>query len=69
MVATTELLNRLRYFVRAEAETQYSALDRQWSRPLSERVAKGWAIEGLRFEKFDKGLIRLRCDTNDSRFR
>jgi DNA replication ATP-dependent helicase Dna2 len=69
MSSTAELLNRLRYFVQAEAETQFSALDRQWSRPLSERVAKGWAIEGLRVERFEKGLIRLLCDTNDSRFR
>lgn len=69
MSSTAELLNRLRYLVQAEAETQYTALDRQWSRSLSERVAKGWAIEGLRVEHFEKGLIRLRCDTNDSRFR
>lgn len=69
MSSTADLLNRLRYFVQAEAETQYSALDQQWSQPLAERVAKGWAIEGLRVVKFDKGLIRLRCDTNDSRFR
>jgi DNA replication ATP-dependent helicase Dna2 len=69
MSSTADLLNRLRHFVQAEAETQYAALDTQWSRPLAERVAKGWAIEGLRVEKFDKGLIRLRCDTNDSRFR
>ena len=64
-----DLLNRLRLFVQAEAETQYLELDRQWSRPLSERVSKGWTIEGLRVEHFEKGLIRLHCDTNDSRFR
>jgi len=69
MSSTADLLNRLRYFVRAEAETQYAALDQQWSRSLSERVAKGWAIEGLKAQGFEKGLIRLRCDTNDSRFR
>ena len=69
MSSTADLLSRLRYFVQAEAETQYAALDRQWSRPLSERVAKGWAIEGLRVERFEKDLIRLRCDTNNSRFR
>ena len=59
MSSTADLLNRLRYFVRAEAETQYAALDQQWSRPLAERVAKGWAVEGLRVEHFEKGLIRL----------
>jgi DNA replication ATP-dependent helicase Dna2 len=69
MSSTADLLNRLRYFVQAEAETQYVALDQQWSRPLAERVARGWAIEGLRAERFEKGLIRLHCDTNDSRFR
>jgi DNA replication ATP-dependent helicase Dna2 len=69
MSSTTDLLNRLRQFVRAEAETQYAALDQQWSRPLSERVAKGWAIEGLWVDRVEKGIIRLRCDTNDSRFR
>lgn len=69
MPSTSELLKRLRHFVRAEAETQFSALDKQWSKPLSERVARGWAIEGLRVENYEKGLLRLRCDTNDSRFR
>jgi DNA replication ATP-dependent helicase Dna2 len=69
MLSTVDLLKRLRHFVQVEAETQNSALDRQWSRPLSERVAKGWAIEGLRVEHFEKGIIRLRCDTNESRFR
>jgi len=65
MSSTTDLLNRLRQFVRVEAETQYTTLDQQWSKPLSERVAKGWAIEGLRVDHVEKGLIRLKCDTND----
>ena len=69
MSSTSALLNRLKFFVQAEAETQFATLDKQWSRPLSERVSKGWAIEGLSVEHFEKGLIRLRCDTNDSRFR
>lgn len=69
MSSTVELLNRLRHFVQAEAETQFAALDKQWSRPLSERVAKGWTIEGLRVERFEKGLILLHCDRNESRFR
>ena len=69
MSSTSDLLNRLKHFVQAEADTQFAALDKQWSRPLSERVSKGWAIEGLRVEHFEKGLIRLGCDTNDSRFR
>lgn len=69
MSSTTDLLNRLRLFVQAESETQFAALEKQWARPLSERVSKGWAIEGLRVERYDKEIIRLRCDTNDSRFR
>jgi len=67
--STIELLARLRYLVKTEAETQYSALDKQWSHPLDERVAKGWAIEGLSVEKNEKGIIRLICETNESRFR
>jgi DNA replication ATP-dependent helicase Dna2 len=67
--STANLLNRLRHFVQAEAEGQYYALDQQWSRPLSERVAKGWAIEGLRLVGIEKGIIRMHCDTNDSRYR
>jgi len=46
MSSTSDLLNRLKQFVQAEADTQFAALDKQWSRPLSERVSKGWAIEG-----------------------
>lgn len=69
MSSTEELLHRLRLFVQAEADTQYSNLDRQWSRPVGERVAKGWAIEGLRVAREEKGIFRLACDTNDSRFR
>ncbi|MEJ5223819.1 MAG: AAA domain-containing protein, partial [Anaerolineales bacterium] len=59
----------LQQFVQNEADAQYQALDRQWSRPLGERVAKGWAIEGLRVVGFEKNIARLHCDTNQSRFR
>lgn len=69
MSTTIDLLNRLKHFVLTEAQIQYDALDLQWSKSLSERVAKGWAIEGLQVERFEKGIIRLHCDTNDSRFR
>lgn len=67
--STPEFLKRLRKFVQAEADAQYRALEKQWSRPLQERVARGWAIEGLRIEQMKNGLIRLSCVTNDSRFR
>jgi len=69
MTSTAELLNRLQNFVRAEAKTQYEALTRQWSIQLSERVAKGYAIEGLGINKVEKSLVSLHCDTNNSRFR
>jgi DNA replication ATP-dependent helicase Dna2 len=69
MNSTAELLHQLRRHVQAEAEAQYSALERQWSRPLGERVARGWAIEGLQYVSDAKGIIRLACTHNDSRFR
>lgn len=69
MTSSYELLNRLKNYIQTEAETQFAALDAQWARSLSERVAKGWAIEGLRVIHYKKGLIQLHCDTNDSRFR
>jgi len=67
--STPEFLKRLRKFVQAEADAQYRALKKQWSHPLQERVARGWAIEGLRVEQVKNGIIRLSCITNDSRFR
>ncbi|MBT3322466.1 MAG: AAA family ATPase [Anaerolineae bacterium] len=63
------LLERLKHFVTAEAETQYQTLLDQWSRSLSERVARGWAIEGISFLSAKGHYIRLRCARNDSRFR
>ncbi len=69
MIATAELLNRLRHFVRSESDGQYQALERQWARPLGERVAKGWAIEGLKVTRINKGMLNLRCASNESRFR
>ena len=64
-----EFLQKLENLVRNEAEAQYRALEQQWSRPLQERVARGWAIEGLRVEQIKNGIARLVCTTNDSRFR
>jgi DNA replication ATP-dependent helicase Dna2 len=68
-VSSAEFLQRLRQFVQREADIQRRALEKQWSYPLRERVAKGWAIEGLRVEQVKNGVIRLSCTTNDSRFR
>jgi DNA replication ATP-dependent helicase Dna2 len=69
MSSTADFLHRLQQFVQAESDAQWQALDRQWSRPLGERVAKGWAIEGLKVVSFDKNIVRLVCDSNRSRFR
>lgn len=66
---TVEFLEKLRQYIEREANTQYKQLERQWSFPLSERVAKGWAIEGVKVEDYQKQVIRLSCTTNDSRFR
>src|SRR5512139_3074542 len=66
---TLEFLENLRHFVESEANTQYRQLERQWSAPLAERVAKGWAIEGVRVEDFKNNLLHLSCATNESRFR
>ncbi len=65
----SDFLQKLRKFVEGETEAQFSALAKQWSRPLQERVAHGWAIEGLRIEHFQNGRLRLSCVTNNSRFR
>ena len=67
--STADFLHRLRKFVQDEAETQFQALTRQWSHLLQERVARGWAIEGLNVTHFQNGIARLTCTTNDSRFR
>jgi len=66
---STEFLERLRQYIQDETSAQYKALERQWAHPLHERVAKGWAIEGLKVEGFKDHIIRLTCQTNDSRFR
>jgi DNA replication ATP-dependent helicase Dna2 len=67
--SATSLLNKLRKLAEEEAEAQFSTLERQWSHPLRERVARGWAVEGLRVIHFQNGIVRLSCATNDSRFR
>lgn len=65
----TEFLQRLRKFVQHESNVQHRALEGQWSHSIQERVARGWAIEGLHAEQMKNGILRLSCTTNDSRFR
>jgi len=64
------LIKNLEDFVLAEAENQMSQLVQKWSRPLSDRLAKGDAIAGLNVRStiYD-GRITLTCARNDSRFR
>ncbi len=69
MSSAAELLHRLRSYVQREAQAQADALSKQWAYPLAERVAHGWAIEGLEVESFQNDILRMRCTTNDSRFR
>jgi len=67
---SSTLLPRLQSIIRAEAEQQRFELRRQWSLPLPERVARGYAIEGLEVSSIrPNGTLRLSCQTNDSRFR
>src|SRR4030042_233677 len=67
---SSTLLPRLQSLIRAEAEQQRFELRRQWSLPLPERVARGYAIEGLEVTAIHpNGTLLLSCQTNDSRFR
>lgn len=64
------LLARLNQLVRLERDAQLAALRREWERPLSERVARGRAIEGLLLKSLlPDGNALLECQTNQSRFR
>lgn len=66
----SDLLQRLHHFIHLENETQKSTLQRQWATPLSERIYRGKALEGLKVESVDRdGIVRLSCQTNESRFR
>jgi len=63
------LLARLRHLVQDEANKQSQELERQWSLPLALRVARGFAIEGLRGDGTRQGgMILLSCRTNTWRF-
>lgn len=64
-----DFLQRLRIFVENEADAQREALNKQWNTSLNERIAHGWAVEGLQVQQFKHNIIRLTCDTNESKFR
>jgi DNA replication ATP-dependent helicase Dna2 len=64
------LLRHLERFVRSEADAQRTRLRERWARPLSERVTRGFAIEGISLGSFNSPRsILLNCRTNESRFR
>lgn len=65
----SDFLQRLRTFVENEADARRETLNKQWNTPLNERVARGWAVEGLKVQQYRNNIIRLTCDTNESRFR
>lgn len=67
--STVDFLQRLQVFIENEADAQRDALKKQWSSPIDERVARGWAIEGLHVVQYRDGIIRLTCVTNESRYR
>jgi len=69
MADYSALLERLRNFVNGESAARLASLERQWARPLGERVMLGYAIEGLTVEGFRDGRLRLSCRRNESRFR
>jgi DNA replication ATP-dependent helicase Dna2 len=64
-----DFLQRLRIFVENEADAQRESLNKQWNTSLNERIAHGWAVEGLQVQQFKHNIIRLTCDTNESKFR
>jgi hypothetical protein len=66
----TQFLARLRRFVLDERDAQRQQIEKEWARPLAERVADGLAIEGVRFLGLQPdGYLELACDRNQSRFR
>lgn len=63
-------LSQLRRLVLDETATVRQQIFQVWSKPISERVAEGLALEGIRVVRVDPdGTIELACDRNASRFR
>jgi DNA replication ATP-dependent helicase/nuclease Dna2 len=70
MYDSTGLLKRLRSQVLSERDAQRRQLLDQWSLPIEERVARGFAIDGLHLHSLQPGeTFTLACQRNDSRFR
>lgn len=63
-------LEGLRDLVLTEMEAQRQQISDQWRKPLSTRVADGYAIEGVRVSEIrTDGKVELTCPRNVSRFR
>lgn len=70
MEPSEELLERLRQLILQDAQEQQAELERQWARPLHERVYKGLALKDLRWlESRENNVVIMACDFNESRFR
>jgi DNA replication ATP-dependent helicase Dna2 len=69
MSATPGFLKRLHDQILNERDAQRRQLLSQWSLPLSERVARGFAVDGLHLHSLQPGeTFTLACQRNDSRF-
>lgn len=65
-----QFLLRLRRFILDERDAQRQQIEREWAKPIGERVADGLALEGVRFiRQMPDGLLEFACDRNHSRFR
>lgn len=68
--AKARFLTSLEHQIRSEAAAERRNLLKIWRAPIPERVARGYAIEGLRIKEIrSNGYVLLSCTTNRSRFR
>jgi DNA replication ATP-dependent helicase Dna2 len=68
--SSADFLRRLRRLVLDEADSQRQQIVQTWSKPISERVAQGDAIEGVQVVSITpEGIVELACHRNVSRFR
>lgn len=69
-LSSADFLRRLRRLVLDEADSQRQQILQTWSKPVSERVAQGDAIEGVQVVSVTpEGIAELACTRNVSRFR
>ena len=64
------LLERLKDFIAQDTQNKHAQLRKKWALPLGERVARGYALEGISIQNLKAdGQIGLHCYRNESRFR